>query len=145
MAGAAPPPELATAPGHATQGATFGRRFNRVLSLLHLPDQRQAIRHPCWLPVSLQSVSLMGAQRETAVVVDVSRLGLCMVGSFWIHPGSFLAVRLGGPLQAPHPMLVKLVRAQPVELDACLLGGVWLRQLSNSELNSLLRFPSEPQ
>jgi len=126
------------------RGTAFSRRFNRTLELLSLPDPRRAVRHSCWLPVVYQEVMLVGGQCASAVVVDVSRLGLCVIGRHWLPPASFLAVRLPGPVQPPEPLLVKLVRAQPLDLEGCLLGGVWQRPLAPAQLHALLEIPPAP-
>ncbi len=102
-------------------------------------DRRRSLRHACRMAVSCRLLGKQGVGLWEATLVDVSKRGLGILSQTRLERGAILVIQLGEITERfSQPLLIRVVRLVR-EGDSWLCGCTFARQLSNVELESLLR------
>ncbi len=102
-------------------------------------EHRTSVRYLCDLKTSGR---LLGAQEEqvwTAEIRDISRNGIALIMNTPLKRGTILAIKLDVDAgRFAHPVLIRIVHTQKQSDDKWLVGGSFIKKLSEKELKLLL-------
>src|SRR4051794_12417683 len=94
-------------------------------------ERRRAERYPCALQPSWQPLGARTGDSPTATVRNISATGISMALHCWVKPGTVLLIKLqGADLRLSRPLPVRVMHATAQPDGTCLVGGTFVRALS---------------
>jgi PilZ domain-containing protein len=114
-----------------------------MTSLELTAERRKTIRRHCELPVSVETIEIVGNYSWHGHSQDISSYGVCLILSRRYEPGTLVAINIGNN-DSPVTLLARVTWVQSLPNGDWVLGCRFSSEVEEGEIRSLLEPPQPP-